>query len=300
MKITFNPTIKNYQTNYKPLKSNFAPMKSYANINGLDCLANYNLSFGTRAIYAINYDGSYERFESAKEAANGGNQSKIIQTLQGKSSCSDGKVYVYADDLELPNGEIGPKALNMALLNFKNAQNQPIYAIDLYGNTQRFNSVKNASAVLKIGAPNIIQVLNQSLKSIGGYTFIKAFDVELRNKNGKLLKDENNNPIFDVDKMNKLREVFIYAGGKYPVVAIDKQGNAKIYKNTKEAGSSLNIKNVAQCVCNESVAQGKYFFTRLSNVVMLDKFGDVVFDKNNDFVIDYDKVEEFRQMAFGG
>ena len=49
---------------------------------------------------------------------------------------------------------------------------------------------------------------------------------------------------------------------------------------------------------NQRTTQEKYAFARLSDIVQIDEFGDVVFDENNDFAIDYDKVEEFRRLVF--
>jgi len=68
IQITFNPIIKNYKTYFKPSKANVLKHENNQNLNGLDCLANYNLSFGTRAIYAIDYD----KVEEIRQMAFGG------------------------------------------------------------------------------------------------------------------------------------------------------------------------------------------------------------------------------------
>lgn len=302
MKITFNPTIKNYQTNYKPLKSNSAPMKSYANINGLNCLANYDLTFCSRtprAIYAIDYDGNYEKIESISKVENAVSGA-IGAVLDGRCAVFDNRTYIYADCAESSDGKIDSNAIYKAILRFQNAQNQPLYAIDFNGNLQRFNNRKEASTAFNIPLNNINQVLNHTIETTNGYVFIRAFDVEMRDKNGKLLKDENNKPILDMETINKLREGFLYAGRGFAVVSIDKKGNIIQYQNLKEAAKKTANKreNIAQALSSGKITQGKYAFARLADVVLIDEFGDVVFDENNDFVIDYDKVEEFRQMAF--
>jgi len=293
MKITFNPTIKNYQTCFKQSKANVSKHENSQNLNGLDCATNYNLAFRSRtprAVYAIDYDGNYEKIESISKVENAVSGA-IGAVLDGRCAVFDNKTYIYADYAESSDGKIDSNAIYKAILRFQNAQNQPLYAIDFNGNLQRFSNRKEASVALDIPLNNINQVLNHTIETTNGYVFIRAFDVEMRDKNGKLLKDENNKPILDMETINKLKEGFLYAGRGFAVVSIDKKGNIIQYQNLKEAAKKTANKreNIAQVLSSGKITQGKYAFARLA---------DVVFDENNDFVIDYDKVEEFRQMAF--
>lgn len=300
MKIIFNPIVKNNQTYFKPQKTNALQQQNQPKTSSLNCLANYNLSFAKRAVYAINYDGSYEKFDTIKESAKGKSLTGIMYVLAGRMNCAEGKVYAYADEMEFANGEIDPKAINKAILNFKDADNQPIYSIDFYGNMQRFDSVPSASKILGINTSNIVGVLLDYQKATFDYTFIKAFDVELRDKSGKILKGENNNPILDIELINKKRAKFLDKGKGYPVVSIDKEGNVKQYGNTDAAMLDLNCarKNISQSIANLAITQKQYVFTRLSDVVQVDEFGDVVFDCDNNFVIDCEKIEEIRKLVF--
>ncbi len=289
MQITFNPTIKNQQRYFKTQNHSSA----------FNDVANYNLNFGKRAVYAIDYDGNYEKIESISKAKNT-IPSAIEAVLNGRCTALDDKTYIYADCAETPEGKIDTNAIYKAILRFQNAQNQPIYAIDFYGNLQRFSNRKEASIAFNIPLNNINQALNHVIETTNGYAFIRAFDVEMRDKDGKLLKDENSKPILDMETINKLRERFLYAGKGFAIVSIDIKGNIIQYQNLKEAAKKTANKreNVAQVLLNGKITQGKYAYARLADVVLIDEFGDVVYDENNDFIIDYDKVEQIRQMAF--
>ena len=279
MKITFNPTIK--------IKC--------SRINA----CNPNFCRGKKAIYAIDYEGNYEKLESMSDVKNA-TPCAISSVLSEKCAIKDNKTYIYAHEAELPDGKVDTSAIYRALSRFQDAQNQPIYVIDFNGNIQRFDNRKQASVALNIYLGSINQALNQTLEAIHGYVFIKAFDVELRDKNGKLLKDENNNPILDKEAINKLRENFLYIGRDFPIVSIDKEGNITHYQNIKEASLKTNNKraNIAHSITSKKTTQEKCVFARLGDVVLVDKFGDVVFDCDDNYVIDYNKIEKIRQNAF--
>ena len=56
--------------------------------------------------------------------------------------------------------------------------------------------------------------------------------------------------------------------------------------------------NIAHSITSKKTTQEKYVFARLGDVVLVDKFGDVVFDCDDNYVIDYNKIEKIRQNAF--
>lgn len=299
MKITFNPAIKNYQINYKPLKTNATHLQNGVSLNSLNWVAD-TLTFGKREVYVIDYDGSYEKHESAKAVKRKLNVTNVDSILHGKNSASGNKTYIYADELEYQNGNINFQVLNKTLLSFRDANSQPIYAIDYFGNIQRFDNITQASIELKIDKAHISLFLTQSRETAREHIFIKAFDVELRDKSGKLLKDENGNPILDIATINKEREKFLYRNRKFPVARIAKDGTVKTYANMEQASTDMNCKkaHIDASYRNQGITHGSYTFVRLSDVVLLNEFGDVVFDENNDFVIDYNKVKELTQNIF--
>lgn len=302
MKITLCSVAKNnhkYPANF--FKTKDLKKQNQISLNGLNCIANYNLSFQKRAVYAINYDGSYEKFDDATTAKEKLNNSYVRNILEGKGIASGDKVFVYADELEQEDGKINVRALNRAILAFRDANSQPVYSINYQGEIQRFDTSTEASIVLGVNKAQISQNVTCNRKTSSEYIFVRAFDVELRDKHSRLLKDEDGNQVIDIDKINKLREKFLYKGHKFPVVRIERNGAIKIYGDMDEAALDLNCKkqNINQAMLNQRTTQEKYAFVRLSDIVQIDEFGDVVFDENNDFAIDYDKVEEFRRLAFG-
>ena len=92
--------------------------QSKVETSALECLANYNVPFGISAVYAVDYDGSSEKFCSVKALQE--QYGRIAATvLGGKVPASQNKTFVYADDIELPDGKIDTNALKMVLNNFK-------------------------------------------------------------------------------------------------------------------------------------------------------------------------------------
>lgn len=302
MKITFNPAIKNQQTHFNKSNKNTAvQIQTQSNLSGLECVGNYNLFFGRnpKPIYSIDYDGNYEKFESVQAAINK-HSTVVSRILGGEISASNNKTYVYADCIELSNGEVSTDELYKTLLVFRDANSQPIYSVDYFGNIKRYNSIKDASISLGIADSNISRVLNQINITIRGYVFISAFDVEMRDKNGKLLRDENDKPVVDTKAIDKVRENFLKIGKNYSIVRIDKDGNVTRFKNIKEASenSSNSAYAIRQSLTENAKYPKNYAYVRLSDVVLLNKFGDVVYDENNDFAIDYKKIERIRQQYF--
>lgn len=299
MKITFNPTIKNQQTHFNKSNKNTAVQtQTQSNLSRLEYVGNYNLFFGRnpKSIYSIDYEGNCEKFESVQAAINK-HSTVVSRILGGEISASNNKTYAYADYIETPDGKIDSSAVRKSLLAFRDAKSQPVYSIDYYGNIKKYNNAKDASNPLGITDSNINRVLNQTNLATRGYIFISAFDVEMRNKNGKLLKDENGKPIIDIKAINKARENFLKIRTNYPIVRIDKNGNITRFRSIKEASeeTSDSTNAITHSLSMGRKCQKKYIYERLEHVVLVDKYGDVVYDENNDFAIDYDKVKKIIQ-----
>lgn len=270
-------------------------------MNGLSCIANYNIPFcAGNSVYAINYDGSYEKIDSAAEACKKYDSVAIYSCLNGKTYASDGKVFVYADEIENREGKIDSSAFVSVLSNFKYSNGQPIYSIDIDGNIQRFDCAQDMSKKLNINLDRISQILSENMETTKGYTFIRAFDVEMRDENGNLLLDENNKPIVDRKKINKAREKFLNAEKNSQIICVNKDCEIKRYKNLKEVANDMNCayQNVAKALSSTRIIENKYILLRLSDFVLTDKFGDIVFDEDNNFAIDTDKVKNTIKIAF--
>lgn len=300
MKINFSK-IYSYQPTKKSDKPNTTLQKkqNFVSLNGLNCIASYNLAFGKRAVYAIKYDGSYQKFESVKDACNAFGISNINNTLNGITSASNGAVFAYADTLEEKDGTINPQALKKLLSGFEVASNQPIYMIDIHGTIHRFDKPTQAIEELHISQSQISELLNKNKGTVKGYVAIRAFDVDLRNESGALLKDKNGQQMIDRKKINKLRENFLYAKN-FPIAKIDSKGNIKQYANTEKAALDTNRKkrDIYSSLNTGRIISESFFFVRLSDIVARDANKDVVFDENNNFVIDDNKIQEFVKSRF--
>lgn len=297
MKITFNP-IYNSNIQVKQNKVNASkpqPNSKPQNLIGLDCVSGYNISFcAKRPVYIINYDGSYERFESQAEAGRKYSDFAMRCCLDGKIYASGSKILVYADEFENSDKKVNVSAINKILLNFKYASKQPLYSIDFSGNIQRFNDIKDATEKTGISKSDISCILSGKTEISRGYTFVKAFDVESRDENGKLMLDENDKPIVDIKKLNKARENFLKTTKNFPIVSLNKNGEIKQYHNSKEIADELDTTkdSIVGAIYYDNVVSDNYIFMRLSDVVKVDEFGDVVYDENNDYQLDYDKINE--------
>ena len=303
MKINFNPVIRNNSECYIKINKNYQPkMHSNANLNGIGCLANYNLPFCSRKIYSIDYDGNCETFSNIASAANKYDLGHCVvsRVLEGKQYVANGKTFVYADQVET-GGEINPEKLMATLLVFRDVYNQPIYSIDSSGNVIKYENITDASQKTGMSRPFISQSLTGTRGINKDCIFRRAFDIEKRDADCKLLKDEEWNPIIDTAVINKIRKEFLYKKHDFPVIRIDKNGNTKIYSCSQAAADDIGCERylIRQSIVNEAMTQGKYAFARLSEMVLFDEKNNDVFDENNNFAIDLNKVAKRVEMVFG-
>lgn len=301
MKILNNPIcrinnqIKQDNINFQNTK-NHRPVE---NLNGLNCISNYNIPFCSRgAVYAINYDGNYEKIKNAAEAGKKYSGNAVYACLNGQTYASSDKVFIYADEIENEDGEVNSTAIQKALLNFKYANNQPIYSIDFDGNMERFDSPKDAYGKVAVSNSRINQILEDTLETSKGYTFVRAFDVELRDENGKLLFDEDMKPLVDIKKINKAREKILHTQRDFPVIMVSADGETKTYKNLKDVADDIGYayQNVAKALSSTRTIQNKYILLQLSDVVKVDESGDVEFDENNNFKTDFNKINRYIKL----
>lgn len=302
MKISFNPII-NFNQVYaiKANKKNQPQIKQSVELTGLDCISNYNMPFCSKAIYAIKYNGDYVKYPNHKiaSACLGSSSDSIEKIANGEFHSSNGMTFAYSDQVET-KGKVDPQKLGVALLAFRNADNQPIYSIDSSGNFERHSSIMVASEKTGISRTLISQILTGIRGASRNYTFIKAFDVEKRDENYRILNGKNGNPIIDMEAINKAKEGFLYKKHSFPVIRVDKNGEIKIYSCIQDAADDMNHpkKLIQQSITNQSITQGNYTFARLSSVVQLDENNNVVYDEKNNYVIDLAKVEALRKATF--
>lgn len=299
MKIVFNSYIKNYQINNNKLcqKKSFFSEKN-TNINSLDCISNYNISFCSKAVYVIDYDGTYEKYPKINDAKQKYGQS-VNSILNGEHFASGHKTFAYSSGIEDLEGNVNVDKLHKALLAFRDAKMQPIYAVDYQGNLLRFDNIIEAEKNLNIARELITSVLLDKAKVKSGYTFVKAFEIEERDENAKLRYDENHNPIILQKHLNKVRENFLYSPQNYPIASIDKKGNVVIYRNIDEIVSSTKSSkgNIIQAIANSRTSYG-LAYVKLKDIVLTDKDGNVLYNPDGTYMLDDKKINSHFLRVF--
>ncbi|MBQ4645775.1 MAG: hypothetical protein IJB79_00340 [Candidatus Gastranaerophilales bacterium] len=299
------------------LNKNHSQRKQPSLLNRLE-FDTFSFQGKIRAVYAINKDGTRARFDSAKEASTklGIERPNVYNVLQGISKQTCGYTFVWADEVEYQD-ESGKIALNeekmLSLLNnFSNANNFELYSLEFDGTTKRHENITSLSIDERCSSTRISDILGGRVSQTNGYVFIRANDVDLRDEKGKIITDNEGNPIPDKKKINKLRETFLYSQKNFPIVVISKDKKTRIFPTIKEAGNQLPIavSAIIRALNNPQYGVKKCAVARLSDVVLKDSEGNVVFSEDNNFVLDdeklqktylnYFEVDETKQISFCG
>ena len=261
---------------------------------------NNNLTFGKTSIYAVNVNGGQEavrKFESIAQASRELDVSKrsISAVLDGANHVTSNYFFYYADDLERGQSqkEINRKLINSVPSQLDNAYSQPIYALCLNGEYRRFNSPKEASQELDVPYSKISRSLRQGEKGAicNNFTFVKASNVERRDVNGV--------PILSVKELNQQRERFLKAA-TCPIVVITESMEIEIFPSQKEVEDKFNImsSNLSHAINHGPKAYKGRVYVRLEDVVARNKKKELIFDENNDFVLDELKIKQVYFQGF--
>lgn len=180
-------------------------------------------------IYAIDEKGNYSKFATRKEAAETLklDASSISACLSGKVNRVGTYTFFRADEIEEKNekGEmiIPQTKINEALMNFKTA----IYAVDKKGNYILFKSRKEAEETLQLDGPSITHCLQGKAKTVGGYHFFRANELDV---NG------------DIEEQLKTKiEKILIVQNESKIIAIFPDKTKKEYENARVAAKELNL-----------------------------------------------------------
>lgn len=243
----------------------------------------YNIGFRggkQEEIYAIDEELNCRKFRNQKIAAQALGMEKSIAAISscitGRRNKGNGLYFVKASEVETEN-ENGEKILDLEKV--KNAINKrkpirAIYAIDKYGNYQKFDSQVDAAKKLDLNV-SLIQI-GRNLRSDGifsdGYTFVYPEEIEEVDEQGK---------VFVSEKKVKEHIDSIEAKMGY-FYAIDKDGYYKKYKQKKEAAGDLglhsNTSNISYCLSGKTRTAGGFIFVLPEAIETTDKNGNKVVD----------------------
>ena len=177
-----------------------------------------SISFGKEAVYRIDKDMNCERFESLADmsAKTGMNLPLINASLAGRVNMVDNYVVAYASDLE-QIGKNGTPYFDMkkvARLLQKKAYPKAVYAIDVNGKYKKYLNREELAKGLGRKEVSIAGVYDGEIKTIAGYTIVKASKVETVTEDGCIIVEPkkiqqilSSNPIetalYAVDEMGK-------------------------------------------------------------------------------------------------
>ena len=170
-----------------------------------------------------------------------------------------------------------------------------IYAIDLNGNLQKFNSALDAAQVLGLSYQTISSALKNKKQAGQKYIFLKAQDIEKRDKNGELIRNKDGKIALEQRKIKKAKETFLYSKTNYPIIEITPNGKVTIYQDIKEASLKTNISpsNICCAVSRGGCCNGSLYM-RLSDFVLKDKNGNVIYRNNGEYKLDEEKIELYK------
>ncbi len=268
----------------------------------INCNANNYLNFCKNPIYAINVKegaGSLRKFDSIASASKELRipNTSISSVLSGKNYVTADYSFFYANDFNfaLSNEDIQRRILNSVQANLENAYSQPIYAIDLQGNYRRFNNPKETALYFDIEHGEISRFLKADTRNpiCKNHVLVKASSVENRNQQGV--------PILSVKALNQARNMFLKATS-CPIVAISESKNVEILRSQKAVMEKFKISSSRlSTVLSEGPKASKgRVFVKLDDVVVRNKKNELVFDNDNNFVLDEKKIHEYWLHGFYG
>jgi len=229
---------------------------------------------GQRAVYAIDINGKYSKHASIREAAKDLNvkASNISNCLCGDKTTAMGYGFLYADDVErtskdgsisVDKRKILKKQEEIIEAKKRKPDAKAFYAIDEYGNYERFEKNSDASKKLGIYHTAITNCLTGERKTAKGFTFVYADEIESTDENGNVVVNVN---ISD-DTFNNSTPV--------PIYAINNRGEIIKFNTIGSAARELNISswNISNNLREVTETAGGYAFIRVDEAEIVNPDG---------------------------
>ena len=262
--------------------------------------ANKYLNFCKNPIYALNVkggDNALREFDSIADASEelGIPRTSISGVLSGKNYVTSDYSFFYVRDFDrnMSKEQIQGRLINSIQSVLENAYSQPIYAIDLQGRYRRFNNPKEAAAYFNISHGEMSRFLKADTKNpiCKKHVLVKASSVEKRNPQGV--------SILSVKAINQARDKFLKAT-TCPIVAISQSRKVEILESQKAVVEKYNISATRlSTVLNDGPKASKgYVFVRLDDVVARGRGKELLFDEENNFILDDTKIQQCYAKGF--
>ncbi len=229
-----------------------------------------------RAIYKIDAEGNYKRYESQAEAAREANifNQNISYAVIGRSKSAFGYLYVYADEIENKdkNGNItvDKEKLNKIMERYQEAKvHKPVYAIKQDGSYKKYINLTTAAKETGISFHRVSNNLAGKYNYLSPYTFIYADKAEQKDKDGNISVNE---------KIIKEELIKLKKGKPHKAVyTIDRNGKCKKYPTQTEAAQALGIKkqNINQVLTGKARTAAGHAIIYANELEDIDENGEI-------------------------
>lgn len=156
-------------------------------------------------------------------------------------------------------------------LPFMGKKEIPVYAIDNKGEYARYDSCALATKELSLNKRIVARCANGEVNTTGAFTFIKAEDFEI--------SDKDNNPVLDKDGNIKIKEDILAKCLKKfkntAVYSIDKNGKHQRFDTQAQAARELKLgkDGICDCVNGKLATTGGYAFVWAKYIETIDENG---------------------------
>lgn len=233
-----------------------------------------NVSFGKEAVYRIDKDMNYERFESLADmsAKTGMNLPLINASLAGRVNMVDDYVIAYARELEKVgvNGSPYFDMQKVARLLQQKAYPKAVYAIDVNGKYKKYLDREELAKGLGRKEVSLAGVYDGETKTIAGYTIVKASKVETIREDGSIIVEPK-----------KIQQVLSSKPIETALYAVDESGTQMKFANQTALAEGLGCSRVAvyNVISGKKKKVKGYYILSADDVEIRKKDGTRQYDK---------------------
>ena len=224
------------------------------------------------AIYVIDKDGNYTKYPSQVVASKelGITTGCISRCINSDAGKTNGYVIVSALDVEKldENGNTIVNSTKIQDISKKLHPDNAVYVIEEDGSFKRYSSPEETAEMTGIEEVTLTKGFNGFKKVIGKQTFVKAKNLETKKIDGKFVLDE--------DKI-----ITLYIGNRHAFYAIDKKGNATLFKSHAEAYGKLgsSFSSITSCLNGKIKNTDGYTFAKPTQVLGVNDQNKIVVNK---------------------
>lgn len=164
---------------------------------------------------------------------------------------------------------------------FKGRAPVAVYAFDKTGKCWRFNSqaeAANPKDGLNLSKRAVGRCVNGELRTTGGYAFCSADEIEIKNGDGEVLKDEQGNPLLKQKKIDKIMKRFDVENKAIYEITTKKY---RRFASQADAARVLGIgrDGICDCLSGKLASTAGRTFVRARDFEEADENGKVIPDK---------------------